>query len=134
MKLFLNSLNYIIDNLWDPDLGMLQRYLPFIEDPDTHIHAGNGPWIQYTIMLAQYYFYVGEIEKGNEIMDIIDSYKSKEGYLCEHLTTPERFQEFKKLEWLTGSDFDKEFEAKILIPDLPYDYIVEELNHMKKCL
>lgn len=128
---FTNSVAFIEDMLWDPELGMLQRYLPFIEDPESHIHAGNGPWVQYTAMLAQYYFHRGDIARGNEIMGIMDAYRSKEGYLCEHLTTPERFFEFKKLEWLTGRDFDKEFEPHILVDDIPYDNIVEELNHMR---
>ncbi len=128
---FTSSVAFIEDMLWDPELGMLQRYLPFIEDPESHIHAGNGPWVQYTAMLAQYYFYTGDIARGNEILGIIDGYRSKEGYLCEHLTTPERFFEFKNLEWLTGHDFDKEFEPHILIDGTPYDHIVEELNHMR---
>jgi len=129
--LFKNSVEYIIDTLWDPELGMLQRYLPFIEDPETHIHAGNGPWIQYTAILAQYYFCNGKIKKGNEILDIIKKYKSREGYLCEHLTTPERFYEFNTLEWITGRDYEKEFDPGILISGISYDNIVEELNHMK---
>lgn len=129
--LFKETINFIYDNLWDPDLGMLQRYLPFIEDPSTHIHAGNGPWIQYTAMLAQYYFSRGEKERGNEIMTIIEGYMTREGFLCEHLTTAERFYEFKKLEWLPGNDFDKEFDPHILVPGISYDHIVEELNHMK---
>ncbi len=128
---FTSSIAFIEDMLWDPELGMLQRYLPFIEDPESHIHAGNGPWVQYTAMLAQYYFYTGKAARGNDIMGIIDGYRSKEGYLCEHLTTPERFFEFKNLEWLSGHDFDKEFEPHILIDDIPYDNIVEELNHMR---
>lgn len=126
------SIDYIEQTLWDPDLGMLQRYLPFIEDPHTHIHAGNGPWLQYTSILAQYYFCTGNIEKGNKILAIIDTYRSKEGYLCEHLTTPERFYEFKRLEWLSGKDFEKEFSPEILVAGITYDLIVEELNHMKK--
>ncbi|MCP4133619.1 MAG: glucoamylase, partial [bacterium] len=97
----------------------------------THIHAGNGPWIQYTAMLAQYYFYNGNLEKGNEILKTIDSYMSPEGYLCEHLTSPERFYEFKRLEWIPGRDYEKEFDPAILVPHTPYDNIVEELNHMK---
>jgi CRP-like cAMP-binding protein len=129
---FKNSIEFIEDMLWDPDLGMLQRYLPFIEDFETHIHAGNGPWIQYTAMLAQYNFYIGNVDRGNELLQIIDDYKSKEGFLCEHLTTPERFYEFNELEWSTGRDFDKEFEGDILVPGISYDKIVEELNHMKK--
>jgi CRP-like cAMP-binding protein len=130
-ELFANSIAFIEDMLWDPELGMLQRYLPFIEDADTHIHAGNGPWVQYTAMLAQYYFHAGDRERGSEIMSIMDSYRSKEGYLCEHLTTPERFYEFRNLEWITGRDFEKEFEPHILIPGTPYDNIVEELTHMR---
>ncbi len=128
---FRNSIRYIEQTLWDPDLGMLQRYLPFIEDPHTHVHAGNGPWVQYTSMLAQYYFYTGNMERGNKILAIIDSYKSKEGYMCEHLTTPERYFEFKRLEWISGKDFDKEFAPDILVPGLSYDLVVEELTHMK---
>jgi len=128
---FVNSVAYIEQQLWDPDLGMLQRYLPFIEDPHTHIHAGNGPWIQYTAMLAQYYYYVDNIEKGDRILEIVDKYSSREGYLCEHFTTPERFYEFKRLEWLSGMDFEKEFSPHILVSGITYDLIVEELNHMK---
>jgi GH15 family glucan-1,4-alpha-glucosidase len=128
---FQNSIDFIEQTLWDPDLDMLQRYLPFIEDPHTHIHAGNGPWLQYTAILAQYYYYIDNIAKGDEIMSIIDRYKTKEGYLCEHLTTAERFYEFKRLEWLPGQDFDKEFSQDILVEDITYDLIVEELNHMK---
>ena len=131
-SIFVNSVNFIEEMLWDPDLGMLQRYLPFIEDPHTHIHAGNGPWIQYTAILAQYCFYTGDIEKGDKIIKMVDNYKSPEGYLCEHLTTPERFYEFKRLEWLTGRDSDKEFASNILVDGITYDLIIEELNHMKK--
>jgi hypothetical protein len=128
---FSNTIRFVEQTLWDPDLGMLQRYLPFIEDPQSHVHAGNGPWLQYTSMLAQYYFFVGDIDKGNRILALVDGYKSKEGYLCEHLTTPARFFEFKRLEWLSGDDFGKEFAPEILIPGITYDLIVEELNHMK---
>lgn len=130
-QVFRESINFIVDMLWDPELGMLQRYLPFIEDPETHIHAGNGPWVQYTAMLAQYFFHSGMIDRGNDILAIIDRYRTKEGYLCEHLTTPERFNEFKHLEWTTGRDVDKEFDPHILLPGIPYDHIVEELNHMR---
>jgi CRP-like cAMP-binding protein len=128
---FSNSIRFIEQTLTDPDLGMLQRYLPFIEDPETHVHAGNGPWLQYTSMLAQYHYYTGEIGRGDQILRLMDRYRSKEGYLCEHLTTPERFFEFKRLEWLSGQDFSKEFAPEIMIPGITYDLIVEELNHMK---
>ena len=130
---FINSIEFIEKTLWDPVLEMLQRYLAFVEDPHTHIHAGNGPWLQYTAIMAQYYFYVGKVKRGNEILDIIDKYRSQEGYLCEHLTTPERFYEFRNLEWITGKDFEKELLVQeIMLPHITYDFVVEELNHMKK--
>jgi CRP-like cAMP-binding protein/GH15 family glucan-1,4-alpha-glucosidase len=130
---FIKSMEFIEQTLWDPVLGMLQRYLPFIEDPHTHIHAGNGPWLPYTAISAQYYFYIGNVERGKEILDTIDKYRSQEGYLCEHLTTPERFREFRRFEWITGKDYEKELSTnEIMLSGIPYDFIVEELNHMKK--
>ena len=126
------SINFMVDNLWDPELGMLQRYLPFTEDIETHIHAGNGPWIQYTAMLAQYYYKEGSIERGDTILNQIDKYRTDEGYIPEHLSTKRRFDEFVRLEWEIGLDARKEFHPDILIPDLSYDFIVEELFFMKK--
>lgn len=130
---FVKSIECVEQTLWDPVLGLLQRYLPFVEDQHTHVHAGNGPWIPYTSILAQYYFYIGKIDRGNEILAIIDKYRSPEGHHCEHLTTPRRFDEFIKMEWKNGKDIDKElFTHKIMIPGLSCDFIVEEINHMKK--
>jgi len=127
-----NSVNFMVENLWDPELGMLQRYLPFTEDIETHLHAGNGPWIQYTAMLAQYYYKQGKIERGDTILDQIDRYTSEEGYIPEHLSTKRRFEEFIRLEWETGLDVKKEFHPDILIPNLSYDLIAEEIFFMKK--
>ena len=127
-----NSINFMVDNLWDSELGMLQRYLPFTEDIETHIHAGNGPWIQYTAMLAQYYYKNGAIERGDTILNQIDKYRTSEGYIPEHLSTKRRFEEFVRLEWEVGLDAKKEFHPEILIPNLSYDFIVEELFFMKK--
>ncbi|GJQ58332.1 MAG: hypothetical protein D8M57_05845 [Candidatus Scalindua sp. AMX11] len=127
-----NSVTYLVDNLWDSELGMLQRYLPFTEDIETHIHAGNGPWIQYTAMLAQYYYKTGAVEKGDVILTQIDKYRTTEGYIPEHLSTKRRFEEFIRLEWEVGLDAKKEFHPDILLPNLSYDFIVEELFFMKK--
>ncbi|MHC4266876.1 MAG: hypothetical protein ACYSTS_00285 [Planctomycetota bacterium] len=126
------SIDFMVDNLWDPELGMLQRYLPFTEDIETHIHAGNGPWIQYTAMLAQYYYKEGAIERGDTILKQIDKYSTAEGHIPEHLSTKRRFEEFVRLEWEIGLDAKKEFHPDILIPNLSYDFIVEELFFMKK--
>ena len=127
-----NSVNFMVENLWDSELGMLQRYLPFTEDIETHIHAGNGPWIQYTAMLAQYCYKTGAVERGDTILDQIDKYRTVEGFIPEHLSTKRRFEEFIRLEWEVGLDAKKEFHPEILIPNLSYDIIVEELFFMKK--
>jgi len=128
-----NTIEFISSNLLDPELGMLQRYLPFTEDIDTHIHAGNGPWIPYTAILAQYYYRNNrDKDKGDEILTLINQYKTKEGYLPEHISTTERFEEFIRMEWQTGLDTQKEFFPEILLEKLPYDKIVEEIFNMKK--
>jgi len=131
-KIMLKTIDFISHHLWDPILGGLQRYLPFTEDLNTHIHAGNGPWMVYTAILARYYYATGHIEKGDVILRLIDNYRSPEGYIPEHLSTRERFQEFMRLEWNTGLDYAKEFSPDILLPGIPFNRIVEELNHMRK--
>ena len=131
-KVLRNTIDFMANHLWDPELGMLQRYLPFTEDVHTHIHAGNGPWLQYTAMLARYYYNVGEIKLADKIMDEIGRYKTEEGYLPEHLSTYTHFEEFIRLEWNTGLDFNKEFYKEIMVKDIPFDHILEELNNMKR--
>ncbi|MBC7110279.1 MAG: hypothetical protein H5T46_04660, partial [Archaeoglobi archaeon] len=54
------------------------------------------------------------------------------GYLPEHLSTPERFEEFLFTEWETGVDYQKEFDPEILLPGIKFDVILEELNNMKR--
>jgi GH15 family glucan-1,4-alpha-glucosidase len=127
-----NTVEFFSRHLWDPELGGLQRYLPFTEDLSTHIHAGNGPWMNFTAILAQYYYKRGDIQRGDGILNIIDKYRNSEGYIPEHISTPQRFQEFMEREWNTGLDFHKEFSEEILLDDIPFDRIVEELNHMKQ--
>jgi hypothetical protein len=83
-------------------------------------------------MLAQYYYKEGEIERGDTILNQIDKYSTDDGYIPEHLSTKRRFEEFVRLEWEVGLDAKKEFHPDILIPDLSYDFIVEELFFMKK--
>jgi len=131
-KIMVRTADTVRHHLWDPLLGGLQRYLPFTEDINTHTHAGNGPWMPYTAILAQYYYRIGEIEKGDELLRLIDNYRTSEGYIPEHLSTRERFEEFIRLEWDTGLDYQKEFSREILLPDIPFNYIVEELNNMRR--
>ncbi|MDT8318508.1 MAG: hypothetical protein RQ824_11050 [bacterium] len=131
-KVLRNTIDFMADHLWDPELGMLQRYLPFTEDMHTHIHAGNGPWLQYTAMLARYYYRIGEDHLADKILIEIDKYKTEEMFIPEHLSTYKRFEEFIALEWEKGLDFEKEFHKDIMIPGIPFDYILEELNNMKR--
>ncbi len=127
-----NTVQFLESSLWSPEFGLLQRYLPFNEDMSMHAHAGNGPWFQYTGILAQYYYFMGNRDRGDEILSIMDQYRSEDGYLPEHVSSCERFWEFIRTEWETGNDARKEFDPEILLPNLPYDLIVEELVNMKK--
>ncbi|MCP5005632.1 MAG: hypothetical protein GY941_17105 [Planctomycetes bacterium] len=137
-----NSVNFIERQLWDPELGMIQRYLPFSGDKEIHTHAGNGPWFQYTAILAQYHFWGGNTTRGEELLGLIDGYKNEEGEIPEHISTCKRFNDFIKTEWKTGIDFSKEFDSRILQDDLDFDKILEEANNMqtaykevaKKCM
>ena len=119
------------EDLWDPELGGLQRYLPYAEDFTCHAHSGNGPWLDYTAVLAQYKYVTGQVEDGDRIMDLITSYTTADGLIAEHLTTPRRFKHFFETQWNTGMDFQKEFDKECLLPHVPFDLIVEELNHMR---
>jgi len=125
------TIDTIEHRLWDPNLGGLQRYLPFVEDIATHVHAGNGPWMQYTSILAQYYYETQNVKEGDKLLKLIDGYRTEEGYIPEHLSTKRRFEEFMRIEWDTGLEFKKEFSPEILIPGVPFNRIVEELNNMK---
>jgi GH15 family glucan-1,4-alpha-glucosidase len=121
----------IAQELWDPELGGLQRYLPYPEDFTCHTHSGAGPWLDYTAVLAQYKYVAGLASEADAIMDLIESYRTEEGYICEHLTTPRRFWNFYDTQWNTGIDFQKEFDKDALLPNVSFDLIVEELTHMR---
>lgn len=125
------SADRIERELWDPELGMLQRYLPYAEDPDVHLHAGNGPWLAYTAMLAQYRAATGEKDAARRILEACARHANARGELPEHLSTRERFLDWWDREWETGVDFRKEFDTEILLPDVGFSRIVEELQHMK---
>ena len=127
-----NTVEFLESSLWSPEFGLLQRHLPFNEDMSVHAHAGNGPWFQYTGILAQYYYFMGNRDRGDEILRLMDQYRSEDGYLPEHVSSCERFWEFIRTEWETGNDARKEFDPEILLPNLSYDLIVEELVNMKK--
>ena len=116
--------------LWDKELGLIHRYLPLKNNMDVHLHAGDGPWMQYSSILAQYYFLNNNFSEGNKILSHIKQYSSKRGYLPEHVSTVERFKDFIKNEWKTGMDYKKEFDSKILLPHIDFDKIVEELFYM----
>lgn len=127
-----NGARYVEKHLWDPALGMIMRYLPFDKDFATHIHAGNGPWLQYTAVLAQYHYWKGKRERGDELLQHIDRYREEDGGIPEHLSTCRRFEEFLESEWKTGIDFAREFHKPILLEDFDFDRILEEANNMKR--
>ena len=128
----MNSVRFLEKQLWDPELGMIMRYLPFHDDFATHVHAGNGPWLQYTAILAQFHFWCGNTKEGDKLLDRIDQYKRENGDIPEHLSTCKRFEEFMEREWKTGIDFQKEFYKPILLDDCEFDNILEEANNMAR--
>ncbi len=127
-----NSVLYLEKQLWDPELGMIMRYLPFYKDFSTHVHAGNGPWLQYTAVLAQYHYWNGNTSRGDELLGMIDSFKNEKGEIPEHLSTCQRFEDFMEREWNPGIDFQKEFYKPILLDNVDFDKILEEANNMHK--
>ncbi len=128
----LNSVRFLEKQLWDPEFGMIMRYLPFHKDFATHVHAGNGPWLQYTAVLAQFHFWCGNTEEGDKLLQTMDRYKGENGELPEHLSTCKRFEEFMEREWQTGIDFEKEFHKPILSDSCQFDTILEEANNMAR--
>ncbi|MDA2924240.1 hypothetical protein MYX65_06225, partial [Acidobacteria bacterium AH-259-L09] len=127
-----NSVKFLEKQLSDPELGMIMRYLPFHDDFATHVHAGNGPWLQYTAILAQFHFWSGNTKRGDELLRTIDQYKNENGEIPEHLSTCKRFEEFMERQWKTGRDFEKEFDKPILLDDVEFDKILEEANNMSR--
>jgi len=127
-----NSVRFLEKQLNDPEFGMIMRYLPFHNDFATHVHAGNGPWLQYTAILAQFHFWCGNTKQGDKLLQLIDQHKNENGEIPEHLSTCRRFEEFRKREWQTGRDFDKEFHKPILLDGCKFDNILEEANNMAR--
>ena len=127
-----NGVRFLQKQLNDPAFGMIMRYLPFHNDFATHVHAGNGPWLQYTAILAQFHFWCGNTEEGDKVLRLIDQYKNENGEIPEHLSTCRRFEEFMEREWQTGIDFEKEFHKPILLEGCEFDNILEEANNMAR--
>lgn len=118
--------------LWDPDLGLVQRYLPFREDPHVHLHAGDGPWLAYSAWLAQRHAARGNVERARDLLARIEALATPEGHLPEHVSTRERFDDFMANEWEAGIDFDKEFDAVILLPGVGFTQMLDEAVRMKR--
>jgi GH15 family glucan-1,4-alpha-glucosidase len=126
------SVSFIEKQLTDPEFGMIMRYLPFYDDFSIHVHAGNGPWLQYTAILAQYHYWNGNKKRGDELLETIDRYRNDEGEIPEHLSTCKRFEWFIEKEWDPGEDFAKEFHKPILLDGVDFDCILEEANNMAR--
>lgn len=119
------------NELWDPDIGLLQRYLPFREDRAVHLHAGNGPWLAYSAWLAQRHAANGNLDDAADLMNRIMALGTPEGHLPEHVSTRERFLDFMDNEWETGLDFRKEFDVEIMLPRVGFSEILEEAVRMR---
>ncbi|WP_312908944.1 glucoamylase [Natronosalvus caseinilyticus] len=117
--------------LEDPRLGGLQRFRGFHRDHEVHQHGGTGPWMQYTAWHAQYRYDRGELDRGDDVLSTIVSHADDDGFIPEHLSTRDRFEQFRAREWNTGVDFDKEFDPDVL-RDVPFDRVVEELESMRR--
>ncbi len=126
------SVSFLEKQLWDAELGLIMRYLPFYQDFAVHLHAGNGPWLQYSAILAQYHYWNGNTARGDDLLRLIDSYSNDRGEIPEHLSTSNRFDWFMEKEWLPGHDFSKEFHKPILLDDVGFDKILEEANNMAR--
>ncbi len=126
------SVSYMEKQLNDPEFGMIMRYLPFYDDFAVHVHAGNGPWLQYTAVLAQYHFWSGNNNRGDQLLSAIDRYRNDQGEIPEHLSTCKRFEWFMEKEWDPGEDFAKEFHKPILKEDVNFNCILEEANNMAR--
>lgn len=125
------SAQRVENELWDPDLGLLQRYLPFREDNAVHLHAGNGPWLAYSLWLAQRHAAHNRPARARELMHLVTDFATDKGELPEHVSTHERFIDFMQNEWETGLDFRKEFDPSILLSRVGFSEILEEANRMR---
>jgi hypothetical protein len=83
-------------------------------------------------VLAQYHYWSGNAERGDELLGIIDGYRGEGGEIPEHLSTLERYNEFIDREWKTGIDFQKEFYKDILLDGVDFNTILEEANNMHR--
>lgn len=126
------TMKYLIKNLWDNQLGLLMRYPCRVDDISFHNHGGCGVFPGYSAIYARYLFRIGKIKEGDAILRKIESYKTKESYIPEHVSTIKQFNNFIEQEWETGLDFQKEFDKTILLPKVNFDNIAEELYNMKR--
>lgn len=127
-----HSAQFMERQLCDPELGLIMRYLPFYQDFATHLHAGNGPWLQYSAVLAQFHFWNGNIKRGDDLLHMIDQYTNQDGEIPEHVSSCKRFEWFMEKEWAPGFDFAKEFHKPILLENITFDTILEEANNMAR--
>jgi len=81
-----NSIKKIEKELYDNNLGGYWRYEDDVYFP--------GPWIIYSAIIAQYYYNVGDKNKGDEIISWIFKHDDN-GELPEHLVSEKQFNKYK---------------------------------------
>ncbi len=121
----------IDEQLADAQLGGLtRRHRIYGGTDEYHAHAGNGPSPAWSAILAQVLATTGSPERAHELLESIEETEDSEGNLSEHLTTADRFETFLASEWLTGTDAEKEFARELVVPGLPFDRMLAEVNRM----
>lgn len=126
----------IDEHLADPLLGGLTRryrvYRGGVDRGGTeyHAHAGTGPSPAWTAILAQTLATHGASERARELLEAVEETATSDGDLPEHVTTRTRFESFLSSEWLTGADAEAEFARELIVPGLPFDRILAEVNRM----
>ena len=89
-----NTVKYIEENLWDPELTGISRYMEKYGKPGRN-NGGYGPYSMYTGWMAQYYLDADKIDKAEKYVKWFLQY-NRGGLIPEHVSTKKRFMEWKK--------------------------------------
>lgn len=89
-----NTVNNISKLLGDKELGGVNRHIKKYGEPGRN-NGGYGPYSMYTGWVAQYYLDLGDPDKARECIKWFLKY-NRNGLIPEHVSTKERFNEWKK--------------------------------------
>lgn len=87
-----NTAEFIMDNLWNDELGGIERcYIEYTVP--ARDNGGHGPYSQYTGWAGQYYADVGDQSRAKRCAEWFIRY-NRDGLLPEHVSTKERFDDW----------------------------------------